>query len=70
MNSCVSRTVGHYGFPKDKMIASHSRHWERANRESFTQIIFRDGRVITRNEMSDLGSGQRMEEFIDYSKEF
>ena len=47
------------------MIASRSRHWERANRESFTQIIFRDGRVITRNEMSDLGSGQRMEEFID-----
>lgn len=52
------------------MITSHSRHWERANRESFTQIIFRDGRVITRNEMSDLGSGQRMEGFIDYSKGF
>ena len=25
---------------------------------------------MTRNEMSDLGSGQRMEEFTDYSKEF
>lgn len=60
--------MDHYGSLKDRMITSHSRHWERANRKLPHRLSLGIGRVMTRNEMSDLGSGQRMEEFINYSK--
>lgn len=62
--------MDHYGSLKDRMITSHSRHWEKQTEKASHRLSLGIGRVMIRNEMSDLGSGQRMEEFIDYSKEF